>query len=93
MASGALDAVQTIGNPHTHHRLTFIPDIHHMSLLHCCMNPAGKLNDSAFTKALGGWKAFLAILSFACIALAGSCNAALKQDSLLCPVKNNLMIY
>ena len=69
MASGALDAMQTIGNPHTHHRFTFIPDIHHMSLLHCCMNPAGKLNDSAFTKALGGWKAFLAILSFATVGL------------------------
>jgi len=32
MASGALDAVQTIGNPHTHHRFTLIPNIHHMSL-------------------------------------------------------------
>ena len=33
------------------------------------MSPAGKLNDSGFTRALGGWKALLTILSYATIAL------------------------
>jgi len=33
------------------------------------MSPAGKLNDSGFTRALGGWKALLTILSYATIEL------------------------
>ena len=78
MASGGLDAIQTIGNPRTHHRFTLIPDIHHMSLLHAYVNPAGKLSDFGFTKALGGWKAFLAILS---IAVTGFCHGVATASS------------